>query len=257
VPPEPKPPDPVPLQPAAQPEAVLEPAPAPKQEPAREQDSKKEPIRRSWLPLVVALGIAAAVAGYFLLSFLGGGRNRARDAVAGPPAAVPSQAKQDSPPVSAPATVTPTPPKVPEAKAADEKPQVRPEALSDAAIRDFVDKLLEAAASGDVQRVLPFYADRVDYYAMGPVGQDVIRQDKQTYYTRWPEVKLHWKADPSVSSASAPNTVIVGYYSSYDVSSPARNAHASGTIETLLRLELIDGALKIVSQREFVKASRQ
>ena len=73
--------------------------------------------------------------------------------------------------MSAPAAAAPIPPKAPDAKIADEKPPSRPEGLSDASIRDFVDKLLKAAASGDAQRVLPFYADRVDYYAMGVVGQ--------------------------------------------------------------------------------------
>jgi hypothetical protein len=240
-------------------------APAPVQAgpsliPESPQPKKDDRVPRSRLPLGIVLGLAAVALVSFLVAFYGGGRDRARDAVTAPTASVSGPAKppkQEPPPAPAPVPTGEANAKPPDAKPADPSSPIRPEGLSDAAMRDFVGRLLKAAASGDVDRVLPFYADSVDYYAMGPVGQDQIRQDKQAYYTRWPEIKLLLADAPSVAPGDSPDTVAVTYLSTYEVASPARRTHAGGATTTVLQVALVNGAPKIVRQRETVRAARQ
>jgi ketosteroid isomerase-like protein len=252
APPQPVPP-PVPPQPATAPPAVHKVLAAP----------EEDRVPRSRLPLAIAVFLAVAAAGYFLLPLVRGDRGRASDTPAAPSTSIPSPVKQEPPPaakpapVAMPATNPPTPVKPPDAQRADGKASPDADALSDAAIRDFVGRLLEAAASGDAQRVLPFYADRVDYYAMGAVGPDVIRKDKQAYHQRWPDIQLQLDGDVSVEDGNAPNTKLVRYRCVYHVGSAARNVHATGTTTTTLVVTLIDGALRIVDQKESVKAARQ
>jgi ketosteroid isomerase-like protein len=254
------------VPPPAPPQPVPPPAPAP---PAVDEvlaAPEEDHAPRSRLPLAIAVILAVAAAAYFLLPFVRGDRDRARDTTTAPSTSLPSPVKQEPPPaakpapVAMPATNPPTPVKPPDAQradGADGKASPDADALSDAAIRDFVGKLLEAAASGDAQRVLPFYADRVDYYAMGAVGPDVIRKDKQAYHQRWPDIQLQLEGDVSVEDGNAPNTKLVRYRCVYHVGSAARNVHATGTTTTTLVVTLIDGALRIVDQKESVKAARQ
>lgn len=252
APPQPVPP-PAPPQPAPAPPAVHEVLATP----------EEDRVTRVRLPLAIAVILAIAAAGYLLLPFLRGGRGNARDTTPAPSTSIPSPVKQEPQPaakpapVAVPATNPQTPVKSPDAQRAYGKATADAGALSDAAIHDFVGKLLEAAASGDAQRVLPFYADRVDYYAMGAVGPDVIRKDKQAYYQRWPDITLQLDGDVSVEDGNAPNTKLVRYVSVYHVGSAARNVHATGTTTTTLVVTLIDGRLRIVDQKESVKATRQ
>jgi hypothetical protein len=47
------------------------------------------------------------------------------------------------------------------------------------------------------------------------------------------------------------------FTNTYDVESPARNVHASGRVETTLVLTIIDGALKVVDQKEIARPTRR
>jgi hypothetical protein len=128
--------------------------------------------------------------------------------------------------------------------------------LTETALRDFIAKMVEAASSGDAQRVLPFYADRVDYFAMGLVGQDVIRSDKEEYYRRWPDVKLQLTGDVVIENGPVPNTRRVTYATTYEVANTTRGVKATGTSTTTLVVAVVDGALKVVNHKESVKAAR-
>ena len=136
-------------------------------------------------------------------------------------------------------------------------PPPTPAAPTNAAVRDFVRAFLEASRGNDVERVLSFYAERVDYYTMRSIGQDAIRRDKQAYSRRWPDVKLELEGPPIVQEGPSPGTKRATYICRYDVSSPARNAHASGRTGTVLVVSNVNGALKIVDQKESVESAKK
>jgi hypothetical protein len=131
------------------------------------------------------------------------------------------------------------------------------DAVPDKAIHDFVEDLLVASSSGDPNRLLPFYGDRVDYFKMGVVGSDVILKDREAYYRRWPEIKLRLDGDVSVYAGDTSTTKVVKYICHYDVRSPARKVHATGATEATLVISTAGSALKIIGQTEAVKSAKR
>ncbi|MGE4536966.1 MAG: LysM peptidoglycan-binding domain-containing protein [Desulfovibrio sp.] len=54
-------------------------------------------------------------------------------------------------------------------------------------VADIVTGYFTKSASGDINGLLDYYAEKVDYYKKGKSGKDVVRQDKAGYFARWPE----------------------------------------------------------------------
>lgn len=55
------------------------------------------------------------------------------------------------------------------------------------AVADLVKGFFDKSGSGDVNGLLDYYGERVDYYKKGKSGKDIVRQDKVDYFQRWPE----------------------------------------------------------------------
>jgi len=55
------------------------------------------------------------------------------------------------------------------------------------AVADLVKGFFDKSVSGDVNGLLDYYGERVDYYKKGKSGKDIVRQDKADYFQRWPE----------------------------------------------------------------------
>jgi hypothetical protein len=231
------PPTPIPA-PRADPPVVQ-----PTQPPHREEPPPAKPRMTTTSVGWAIAATAVAVVAVAMYGFLGKSPAASSD-VSGAGPSVPAEPRRVEPP---PKAVPADPP------AAKTSPS--PSAPSEEAIREFVGKFLDAAASGDSQRLVPFYADRVDYYAMGPVGLDVILEDKRAYFRRWPQVTLQLDGGVSVEAAAAPNAKRVRFTVDYRVASDARHASATGSTATTLTIALIDGALKVVDQKEVVKAT--
>ncbi len=130
-------------------------------------------------------------------------------------------------------------------------------ALSDEDIRVFVTDYLSTVSRSDTTGLLNFYADRVDYYNKGTWGHDDIRRDKSYYFNRWPTVSQALQGDVSVTNGSDPETKIVSFSSVYDVRSPARSAHATGSMQTTLVVMNTASGIRIISQRETSRPTRQ
>lgn len=141
--------------------------------------------------------------------------------------------------------------------AANEPPKTAFPALSDEDIRVFVTDYLATVSRSDTTGLLNFYADRVDYYNKGTWGHDDIRRDKSYYFNRWPTVSQALQGDVSVTNGSDPETKIVSFSSVYDVRSPARSAHATGTMQTTLVVMNTASGIRIISQRETSRPTRQ
>ncbi|EFL52885.1 Peptidoglycan-binding lysin domain protein [Solidesulfovibrio fructosivorans JJ]] len=55
------------------------------------------------------------------------------------------------------------------------------------AVADIVTGYFTKSASGDINGLIDYYADKVEYYKKGKSGKDIVRQDKAAYFARWPE----------------------------------------------------------------------
>ena len=68
-----------------------------------------------------------------------------------------------------------------------EPPDEAEDLTAPANVEATVDTYLDIGEKGNMVSVRAFYADRVDYYDMGRVGQNGVLNDKQNYMERWPE----------------------------------------------------------------------
>jgi hypothetical protein len=127
-----------------------------------------------------------------------------------------------------------------------------PRALGDARVNAFVTDYLAAQNRANAAELLPFYADKVDYFDQAGVGKDVILKDKQAYYRRWPEVENRLAGEIGIERGQLEGTARVSYIIHYRVSNPARAETRNGAARDTLWLRLINGEPAIVAQRQQV-----
>jgi hypothetical protein len=131
-----------------------------------------------------------------------------------------------------------------------------PERAGDAQqLRELVSKYLSAVSSTNIDRTLECYGDTVDYFDKGLVTREAVRQDKQFYFRRWPNVQQTLDGDIEIGEGTAPNTWALRFPARYEVANSARSARATGTIDMRLVVARANGDLKIIGQKETAKST--
>ena len=130
-------------------------------------------------------------------------------------------------------------------------------ATDSALFTDFVGRYIAAQNSANASQLLPFYADRVDYYNQKSADKDFILKDRQNFYRRWPEVDNRLVSTIDVQQSQSDGTVQVSYTIQYRVTNPARADSKSGVARDELQLRLTNGDLTIVAQREKVLSTEK
>jgi hypothetical protein len=129
-----------------------------------------------------------------------------------------------------------------------ESPAGRPQ-LTEAAVRDFVDRYVELAnVVKDPDEVLPLYAPKVDYYDRGTVGRSYIRDDKARYFKRWPTRRFSVNGDYRVSPATDVDAMNVAFVTDYAVTDEQKTVRGQSTV--YLTLALVDGDIRIAREAE-------
>ena len=137
---------------------------------------------------------------------------------------------------------------------APSEPKSASQGITDAQVKEFVDRFVTTANRGDPFDLLRLYDDRVDYFDRGVVGKDYILKDKQGYYRRWPEVQNRLVDDVVLGRTGKQDTATVSFNIAYQVRSPERGETKSGTAHNELQVRRVDGELKIVAERQRVAA---
>lgn len=135
--------------------------------------------------------------------------------------------------------------------------QVMAALITDSQVNDFVGRYLAAQNSANATQLLPFYADRVDYYNQKSADKDFILKDRQNFYRRWTEVDNRLVSTIDVQQPQGDGTVQVSYTMQYRVTNPARADSKSGVAREELQLRLTNGDLTIVAQREKVLSTEK
>ncbi len=121
----------------------------------------------------------------------------------------------------------------------------------------FAETEINAVSSRDLDALVSFYADHVDYLDKGLVSRDVVRHDFQQYFTRWATAK--WMlAGPVKVTPLGTSKYQLAFSIAFDVASSDTNRRVTGTAEeTQIVMVGSDGAAKIVSSREKVSNSHK
>lgn len=129
------------------------------------------------------------------------------------------------------------------------------EALSPEQLHFFVTQFLEAVNSNSAERTTAFYAEGVDYFGKGHVSRAFVYADKKAYFRRWPNVTQLLTSSVTVAKTNAPGERRLTFQTSYEVANFERGRHARGTVDNTLVVALKDGDLRIVGQKETVRAA--
>jgi hypothetical protein len=115
---------------------------------------------------------------------------------------------------------------------------------------------IDAISTQNIDTLVSFYADKVDLLDKGMVSKNIVRNNLQQYFDRWPITK--WKLAGKIDvKALNGSRYQVTFPVTFEVSNPASNRRIVGTANET-RIVAIDsaGAAKIVSQREKIIRSR-
>ncbi len=124
--------------------------------------------------------------------------------------------------------------------------------LSNADVRDFVERYVSVANAGNIFFMLNMYHDRVKFYDKGFVSKTYIEKDKLNYYKRWPIVNYRLDGGIDVRSGSSQDSRRAVFKINFLVRNDAENRQVRGQAESQLEVRLINGELKIVAESQKV-----
>lgn len=114
-------------------------------------------------------------------------------------------------------------------------------------ISAFVRNILALNGRKDLSAVMPFYADKVDYYDRGLVDRDYVKRDLVYYYRNWDKISTSLDGDV-VMIVLDPEVRIAKFISSFSVLN-ARKA-VSGKTENIWKIQRINGQLMLVDVKQ-------
>jgi len=129
-----------------------------------------------------------------------------------------------------------------------ERSDILGEPIDEQAARGFIEYWLKRSQDNTkLDEVMNSYSDAVDFYKFGLVEKNIIRQDKQKYYSRWPKRKYELK-----SFALAPGDrqheakVVITF--AYEISNEKKTLQ--GEAKAVLVLQSNDEETRIVTEKE-------
>lgn len=129
-----------------------------------------------------------------------------------------------------------------------ERSNILGEPIEESSARGIVEQWLRTSEeNGKLRDSMWSYADVVDFYKFGLVGKDVVRQDKQMYYQRWPKRKYELK-----SFSFAPGerrheaTAVITF--SYEIANARKSL--KGEAKAVLTLQDSDQGIRIIGEKE-------
>ncbi len=121
----------------------------------------------------------------------------------------------------------------------------------------FAQANVSAMSAGDINSLTSQYGTEVDYLDKGLVNNDIVRNELQQYFVRWPQT--NWRvAGPVTVRPTESSKYQLTFPASFEVTNPSANRRATGTAkETMVLAQDSTGAWKIVFQRETVTMSNR
>ncbi|MEN6441794.1 MAG: hypothetical protein ABFD97_24795 [Syntrophobacter sp.] len=144
----------------------------------------------------------------------------------------------------------PTPQERTQARTADSaQPITRQE------ITAFVRNILELNGKKDLPGVLPFYADKVDYYDRGVVNRDYVRRDLGYYFQNWDSITTALDGDVVMIVLDQPEERTAKFVSRFSVRNDKKSV--TGRTENIWRIQRINGQLRLVGVRQKIISKDQ
>lgn len=112
-----------------------------------------------------------------------------------------------------------------------------------------INDFLATANHRNVEALLSFYGDEVDYFNVGIVNKNFIRKDKTAYFTRWTTVNNAIVGQPQIY-AQENDIISVKFSTNWKVQNNRKTI--SGMADNTWKLRKTEGGLKIVDEKQKV-----
>jgi hypothetical protein len=122
--------------------------------------------------------------------------------------------------------------------------------ISNAEVTGFIETYLAATEMKDVNRVLSYYADQVDYYSKGLVSKDYIRKDKIYYFRNWDRISCLVDGEIHLIDTDRADIKVAEFKSYFAVENSRRSI--SGRAENILKVQRINNHLQIIDEKQKV-----
>src|SRR2546423_1140140 len=224
--------------------------------PAGEQKSTP-----NWKPFAIGAAVLAAA----VLITLWALRSQKKTDVVATPTPVPQISAQPSStsvpmivpspsPSAVEASPTPTPETKPSPSPAESNrkaPAPRNNRAWQVWIDDFVHNFIASNETNDVDLAVSFYAANVDLYDEGRKSIDAIRQDIESYNSRWPSRRATIRGDVRLGEKTPNRNYTASFEHDYYVENPGRGEWINGAVAVDLQITIDNGGLpKIVSMEQ-------
>jgi hypothetical protein len=124
----------------------------------------------------------------------------------------------------------------------------RGDLITNEQVTGFIETYLAATEMKDVNRVLSYYADEVDYYSKGVVNKDYIRRDKLYYFRNWDRITCLVDGEIQLSDTDRDDIKIAEFKSYYSVENSRKSI--TGRAENTLTLQRINNRLQIIDEKQ-------
>jgi hypothetical protein len=127
-------------------------------------------------------------------------------------------------------------------------------------IRDFIQRVLSASNQGDVDTILNYYAQKVNYYKYGWVDKEFVQKDMLNFFNKWPSRKYTFQSDVKILSTSQLNEKVIKFRVDFFVHNPYKEKWPkiiSGKTEATWKLRSIGIELQIFDLKEKILKKRK
>lgn len=94
-------------------------------------------------------------------------------------------------------------------------------------MKAFISEYLRANENKEIEKVLSFYAESVDYYARGAVSKSDIRKDKETFFNFFRSLNYTLADDLVIADTNKPDTKILTFTFSYQIETQKKTITAT------------------------------
>ncbi len=128
----------------------------------------------------------------------------------------------------------------------------RNEAFTQQVAENFVRKYISTVSSGNIEEIIGYYGEQVDYFKVGTVDKDFILRDKANYFRRWPTVINKLNSDIRVESGDKDTIKIAKFTIQFTLYNRKWGKRISGTAMNSLTIQKTDDRLKIIDIKQNV-----
>jgi hypothetical protein len=121
---------------------------------------------------------------------------------------------------------------------------------ADDKISGFIQRYYKDTEARNVNVILSYYGERVDYYSKSAAGKDFIRKDKEAYFKRWTTVVHTVEGQPEIMKGPDDTTRVVRFSSHFLVKNDKKSI--TGRADNKWTLKYVNNGWKIIGEQQHV-----